>query len=680
MSGEPNIFRVVHFSRGGQTVVDADFEKSDHVWVPDEGELKITVTPPTLIEAKSSNRYEGSWAVEGDKPNYSITGMLAIKGDDVEDAKERLEDFLQLCEQPGRGQWVQFGPAGSRAGYYERRGPAQYDPTLKYTWLDQGNVLTTTFAFPVAPGAMGPPMDIADDFAINSLAEDWTADEGAFTWAGGKLTITDTSTRRLRHTGRGYTYGDVQVTAKIRTGASVAGIIAGVFAKAQGSGDHVEAVIVTGNTLRLQSRLSGVYADLTTVAETWSTNTDYWIRLRIEGNVVTAEVFTSAPTPMATPLETVSHTLTGGNLTAFGSAVEGECGIVLRGVTGTDLTIDDFTVEPYTYRNHTFPEKISMYGAIPGRRRARASVFITPSGGTDTPVFFALGWCPRPSSTIGGSEPPFGRFLPAAATGLTGGWSVQSGAPFNTAQGGSMLAEAAVGGAESYVADYLVDPTAIPDPDEFEEDILAIEVWCTIMVESTIVAPKVIVSTVPQEGTTWGPQRFSDMGQSGPSIPLPSTAANQLRHLRAGRLIIPKEDRGRRLYVRMNLQCATGSAGQFGLGPVLMYLARARAVGIWGEANDASYPPLARSNAEVIREFTYDGRGYITKPGGDPDRDNGIGGNAILLPAGNVDLLGKIGSQVPLDPTVNAVTEQATQAATLHMAVQPSWNVVVPDE
>jgi hypothetical protein len=198
-----------------------------------------------------------------------------------------------------------------------------------------------------APYVKGDPFDILDTFDRDSSA-DYTVDAagGGFTITGGKLTPVATGTARWRHTGRGYLYGDVEATLAIQTDSTVASYEAGVFINADSVDTlkYLSAELIAGE-LRVVKRKTGSTTTMATTPFTVNASTFYWLRVRHEGRLVTAEVFTTAPTPLATAAATTSYNL---DFTEQPNYRTGQAGFRLV-VVSTGERYDDFTVEPYTY-------------------------------------------------------------------------------------------------------------------------------------------------------------------------------------------------------------------------------------------------------------------------------------------------------------------------------------------
>lgn len=201
---------------------------------------------------------------------------------------------------------------------------------------------------------------LTDDFSSDSISDGlWAFDAGFGTAAvaGGHLTFSDTTTKQLYRTDR--LFYDGQVTVAYRTASS--GIpVAGPIAKRLGASDFLYASIAGGfNTFSLVKSDGGSETTLATTAFTPAASTTYWIRLRAEGNKLTAEVWDltgillwAVHDPAGVPLKSLTHTLSGANAAKFGIGVAGRAGI--RATPGaTTAYADSFEVIPNYYVEKT---------------------------------------------------------------------------------------------------------------------------------------------------------------------------------------------------------------------------------------------------------------------------------------------------------------------------------------
>lgn len=262
-----------------------------------------------------------------------------------------------------------------------------------------------------APYMLGDPMDTLEAFVVDSVtAGDWTFDvanagAGALSVAGGKLVPGATGLKRVRHTVKGYSYADVQVTLMFTTGPTLTNGVWGVTARADvaGADTLLAAEVAAGtNVVRVAQYVGGSQVTTDTTAFTPAANTTYWVRLRLEGNIATAEVFTApppftnqTPSPTSTPSASISRRLTASESARFYSGHAG-----LR-ITAADTAerYGPFQVEPYTYRLLTTPEHVRLGGRIPGDVSAMADVTVSAiTGGvaSSSPIWGLVSWFERP--------------------------------------------------------------------------------------------------------------------------------------------------------------------------------------------------------------------------------------------------------------------------------------------
>lgn len=235
-------------------------------------------------------------------------------------------------------------------------------PTLDQLWPSRRIVTNLVLDFECRPYFRGALLDrIFDDFATDTItAGNYTFDTGGGTLSvsGGLLVPSSTATKRLLHTSSPYPLFDSWSTVKVTTGASVASGSAGVLARRLDANNWLTGLLVfagAASTLIIQKFDAGALTTLVTSGTfTTATSTSYWVRLRVEGNVLTVELFTSAPSMGSVPAQTVTTTLAGADITKFGQQVAGRNGISLTPV-GTDYRADDLEILPYAYKETALP-------------------------------------------------------------------------------------------------------------------------------------------------------------------------------------------------------------------------------------------------------------------------------------------------------------------------------------
>lgn len=656
--------RIVSFSKGGRPVTALDIEVSGtYEKVRDSLEIKPATKKP--IVSQSSRRYGGGRQVAESHENGTLKANWLIKGATADSCITALQAFLGEIEDAAPGRFIEFKPDGATySTFYELRGTAIWTPQYRWVQFAGALSLNAEITFPIAPLARLARMDILDDFAVNSIA-DYTFDSGSgtMTVVSGKLAPTTTATKSFYHSGRGHDYGDVQVTLKVETGATVTGRDVGLFVRRLGASDSL-FVDVAGGQLRIVKVDAGVGAVLAQTAIAWPTSSTRWLRGRIEGNLVTVESFTSAPTPMSAPATTTSYTLAGADATKFGAGIVGDVGVRMS-VIDTDWRLDDFTVEPFTYRNRTLPEKLALSGPIPGDAPALCDIQVTPSGGAAPPVWALFGWTRRPTTPMSSTVAPFGLIEAETGTDLST-WAVTADADYS----GSSGLQATAAGAGTAAAMFAVDPSTL-EPDDFAMGDLDLEVWARVELASTLVSPRVTLSARPTAGVSFGAERFTgEFGATGKLLTVPSSGL-RFRFVRLGTLTLASfPDEPVSWTLRVAASWSVGSTGVFGLDRLLCVRAKQRAAGPTGKANDANYPKFVASTSETQKIVRSDLSGRVAAPPANPFPDSGLGGSTIELPSA-ADVAVKLSSLVPDDPTLDAATEQLSHSATVHLDVWP---------
>jgi hypothetical protein len=198
-----------------------------------------------------------------------------------------------------------------------------------------------------------------------------------------------------------------------------------------------------------------------------------------------------------------------------------------------------------------------------------------------------------------------------------------------------------------------------------------VEVWARLKLASTLVSPKLAGSARPTN-LNFGAERPTDeWGTVGKLLTVPSSGT-RLRIVRVGTIPLFADARQPLEWrIRLALSWAAGSSGLAGLDYIWLNYAKRRALSPTSKPNDASYPKFVASTSQTQRRIRHDLSGQVSNPPANAFPHHGLGGQQIQPPPGDLDLLVKLSSLVPDDPTVDATTEQLTHSATVHLAVIP---------
>jgi hypothetical protein len=304
----------------------------------------------------------------------------------------------------------------------------------------------------------------------------------------------------------------------------------------------------------------------------------------------------------------------------------------------------------------TLPTVVQLSSAIPGSAPAVANVTLRTNGGTNPPIWAMFGWTKRPGSPLASSVAPFGIIEAETGTSLSG-WASAADANY---RGGNGLKVTAAGSGTA-TAMFALDPSVM-DIDDWALSDIDIEVWARVDLASSLVSPKVTLSLQPFAGTAFGGEQFTaEFGSVGKALTKPASGS-AFRPVKLGTLSMPV-DKAQPLKWNMKVAAAwaTGSTGNFGLDYLWLVPARQRALSPTSKPNDAAYPDFIASTSDTQKRVNGgDLSGWVASGAGNFGRDSGLGGSPIELPVGNVDLLLKLSSVVPDDPTSDTTSEQVS--------------------
>lgn len=322
-----------------------------------------------------------------------------------------------------------------------------------------------------------------------------------------------------------------------------------------------------------------------------------------------------------------------------------------------------------TISSTTTPAVVSLSSAVSGSAPALCDVTIRTGNGTGAaPVWALIGWTQRPSAPLASSVAPFGLIEADSGTLTTFATVVDSGA-----RGGNRATTTASGaGTGSTVV--AVDPSTLV-ADDFAAGDLDVEVWARVYLNSGLVSPRAVLSLQPFAGVAYGGEQFSgEYGSVGKALTIPSSSTTY-RFVRLGTVSMPV-DKAQPLKwnLKVAMSWASGSSGTVGLDYLMLVPARQRALGPTGKPNDSSYPDFIGSNADTQRRIRgADLSGQVASAAGNFGRGPGLGGSPIELPTGNVDMLLKLSSVVPDDPTSDTTTEQLSHTVTGSLTIWPRF-------
>jgi hypothetical protein len=412
--------RIVTFSPGGRPVVELDLNDMT-VLALQRLTFKAPALQRTALKTQSGHRFGGSRVVAETHDNGTAEATWLVMGATADASLLLGEQLLSSLLDPAPGRYYEWRPDGAtRSVYMELRGPGIYEPQYEWPEFAGAQVLKIDCKWEVAPLSEWDRMDIADPFDVDSIA-DYTVDAGANVSVSGGALITSSSNltveKQLIHTARGYQPADAQATIKTSPGA-VSSYKSGVILRRVDASNRLEAYVDdngTNSRLRVDKVIAGTRTNLasTNLGSRITTTAVHWVRGRVEGGVVYAEHWTGEPTPAAAATTSTSVVLSAAERAVLTS---GYAGIVWVPQNAAS-TIDDFTVEPYTYKaasGVSLPLQLPLGGAIPGDGPAKTDLWLTSTTpGVQPWAMFA--WWERAQ--------PFSRLWNGSFERDTNGWA-----------------------------------------------------------------------------------------------------------------------------------------------------------------------------------------------------------------------------------------------------------------
>lgn len=359
---------------------------------------------------------QGARAVGGTPLQRGVAFAIRVEGASKDTLVSALSALQVVCDEMrrygGRITWR------SRNESYRQHFDVLAGSATVKEWTrtaEHTNLLDVVVEAVCAPYLLGDPMGWRDTFDDAATLTDNYTVTGASSLSvlGGKLGPSGSNPITATFTAYGYQLRDAQVTLKVETAG---GVTSAQWHVTMAGGSIAFALSAADNTLGV--RVNGSAA--ATAAYTPLASTRYWLRGRRVGRRLTAELFTSEPTPNATPAATVSYVLTADEDALYPAGLAG----FKVTAFSTSERYDDFTIEPFTFAGLTLPDAFRLGESIPGDAPALVDVNVTPSGGSAAPAFGMLGWTERPAIANlcpnGDFEDDVDGWSVAAVSGVTG--------------------------------------------------------------------------------------------------------------------------------------------------------------------------------------------------------------------------------------------------------------------
>lgn len=415
----PDLLRTVNVTAGGRPVQRVSLEDpTAATFYKERGTFKIVPPTKTPNWARSGRRFSGQVQSGESMDNWTILATWWCKGANQNQVLENLEQLMAEIDNPGglnpnEPTFMEWRPSGaSFSSFYQLRGTGLYTPVYDWAKFRGVPMARVDLSWPVAPLAYGLPYDIYDGFGENSLS-DYSLDKGsAPVYTASSFLQFASGETQLRHTIRGYAYDDVEACAcyTIHSGSGSPEYLATII-NAISETTYLEARWTTSTEkLEIFKVESGAATSVANKATSGGTvkkpveNGVYWLRVRIEGNAVTAELFTTKkPGPNEAPDYECTYVLSAAETLVFGEGRRGTAGVHVK-TTNTTTVLESFEVLPYTYHNHNLPDEIHLRG-VPGTAPAVLDLMVSTAaigsaqGGGTSPLPWAwmtMGWLRKP--------------------------------------------------------------------------------------------------------------------------------------------------------------------------------------------------------------------------------------------------------------------------------------------
>jgi len=263
------------------------------------------------------------------------------------------------------------------------------------------NVVEGLIVLGAAPLGEGDPLSFVEKWETNTItAGDWVIDAGSTpTVSGGRLIPNGTSVVYVRRVAEGYEYDDVEIEiAYVAGSTSAIGIAALLGIQAANNDNLLDIGFDSTGVLDIRTRSSdtdtSVASSFPTTYPPSAAGDKRWLISRREGSLLTAEHWTSEPTPKGSPTATQTWVMTAAQAALFN---QGRIGFRLD-PGHVDDRIETVTVRANKYRNLAAPDVIRV-PLIPGTHGPRFEVEIAADGstGTNPAVWAQVAWWERPT-------------------------------------------------------------------------------------------------------------------------------------------------------------------------------------------------------------------------------------------------------------------------------------------
>jgi hypothetical protein len=673
--------------------------------------LRISMGSRQPVYATSERRRGGAVQVSESRDLASVAATFMVKGDTTDQAIERLEDLLAQADAAAE-RWIWWEPDGaSRVSLYPLVGPAQCSVNYSWPWLMSG-YFPCEASWAAQPWVEGLVQDVADDFrardvgaagvalsALQQFDQDYTTPVTPTTVAQGALELPHSMSSAQALISRldrePWQDGRVTVKGKAKTGTTdTERIISPGLRYSLTSGGYFYAQL-NGGFLRVRE-FDGVAttsnrASAAQVAP--AANVSYWLVCRAEGTSVTAEYWTTRPTPTGSPTATCTYTnvatLRSGYPLLMSAAPT-------AGATNIPI-VEEFESRPYSWRLLNTPTTVNVE-ALPGSMAAAADIDFSPATtDSDYPRHALYGWRRKYASSapaVAGTTPATSLLIPGESfahyTGSTTAVLATDAVRYRGVANQAITVPVLATAGMTSIA-VTVDPTLYA-ADEFADT-----VTCAVVVryyrQADIVTPRIAAAVAPAGTTTVLPppllpplEYTPEFGSTGRYLP-GAAATARVTTTTLGTVTLQRTPQLASLFLFVSWAAGSTAAQVLAVDEVYLVPVAGLAMSPTDKArDDGTYPSFVRglgTGSTMRVESRRRGMRRLTAATEGANRwftpvPLGIGGADIELPTASegVELLVRPSVSVPDDPVYLTTADILSHNASVHLRVTPRYRFV----
>lgn len=602
--------RIVTFGAGGQITELGVLQDSLGFEINNSGFSRDTLSilrgDRNQKMIQRGDRYGGEYFGGERLSNASYKFQIMLYGASTDAMLTKLAEFLVLTERTPGDHYIEHKADGvTYPSYYEIRAPAKVQEVQSWSEQFGTGVIRVDVDWPVAPLACGAPMDIDSTFpGWNGPSADdlecWTV----YGWHG-----SGSAGQKNIYEVRGYTlhrWTSMEIITQMygaMNGYLPVGGWFGVVGRWVSENTYLEVYIDDNGTstrLRIDTVVGGTRVNRASVnlPSRQGAGSQCAVRLRMQSSPftgvlsVTADAFTSWPTPMATPVATTTWSGAVSGLTDQGGWKAGTSCLAIGSGAGKDTSLNNCpgrtVVRPYieaSYGNAASDDgrqaqEVALAG-LPGSAPARCDVEIglVPTSG-QMPAFCAISSHNRSEEATGGR---LARSTTSSASANFTGASTSSFAGTEWAEWDFKS-----------TLETTFDPLA---SGRFE----SWDVWAVVTLSSSCVGAALAVGYLSNGALT--PIFSSEFGSRGVKIKPPSSGS-ATRLVRLGRVAVERPIQGSGV-IHVNAMAVGAVGGSLQVNRLLM-MASESFVSSPTAKSASGYPTFASGSGEILRTIRED--------------------------------------------------------------------------